>query len=76
MSGRVANRANLSPARLAGVEGELPHHRTLREMMAWGLAQPAGDCLPQVVAEVIVQDEYTHDLVVPWRGLFLVYGAT
>jgi len=76
VSGRVANRAGLSPARLARVESELPRHRTLQEMMAWGLAQPAGACLPRVVAEVVVQDEYTHDLVVPWRGLFLVYGAT
>jgi hypothetical protein len=33
--------------------------------------------LPEVVAEVIVQDEFTHDAIVPWREpLVLVYGTT
>ncbi|HWQ33764.1 MAG TPA: hypothetical protein VNQ79_13020 [Blastocatellia bacterium] len=41
--------------------------------MRWAAAQSP----PLVVAAVITQDEYTHDLLLPWRdGLTLVYGAT
>jgi len=41
------------------------------------LSHPAGTFIPQVVADVIVQDEFTHDVVVPWReGLVLVYDTT
>ena len=30
-----------------------------------------------MLAEVVVQDEYTHDVVVPWGdGLWLVYDCT
>ena len=72
---RVVNRAGLSPAQLASVEEELPEHNSLRDVVNWGLAQAA--CTPQVVAEVVVQDEFSHDVIVPWRdGLFLVYGTT
>ena len=28
------------------------------------------------VLEVVVQDEYTHDVVVAWERVFLVYDTT
>lgn len=32
---------------------------------------------PRLVAAVVVQDEYTHDVVLPWDGdVWLVYDAT
>ena len=34
--------------------------------MHWALADLSG-FLPQVVADVIIQDVFTHDVVVPWR---------
>jgi hypothetical protein len=46
-------------------------------VMAWALSHPPGTFIPSVVAEVIVQDEFTHDVIVPWReGLVLVYDTT
>ena len=31
----------------------------------------------RMVASVVVQDEYTHDVVVPWEdGLYLAYDTT
>jgi hypothetical protein len=33
--------------------------------------------IPSVVANIIVQDEFTHDVIVPYRdGLVLVYDTT
>lgn len=73
----VTNRANLSSVEMASIEKEVADHRSLEQVLRWGLSQPAGARLPQVIADVIVQDEYSHDVIVPWRaGLVLVYGAT
>ncbi len=70
---RLVNRANLPPDALAALEQDLPQQGTLLEVVNWGLAcRP-----PALVAEVVAQDEYTHDVVVRWRnGWALVYGTT
>jgi hypothetical protein len=74
---RVLNHANLSSETVAGIEGELSAQENLKDVMAWALFQPRGTFIPSVVAQVIVQDEFTHDVVVPWGdGLVLVYDTT
>lgn len=73
----ILNRAKLSPDQLTVMEQEIGLHRSLDEVLKWGLAQPAGEVTAKVVAEVITQDEYTHDVIVPWKdGLVIVYGIT
>jgi len=67
------NRANLLPEALAALAQELPQQGTLLEVINWGLAGRP----PALVAEVLAQDEYTHDVVMRWRdGLVLVYDTT
>lgn len=39
---------------------------TLEEVLRRGLA----------IADVVVQDEYTHDIVTPTGGLYLVFDST
>jgi hypothetical protein len=74
---RVVNRCNLSPETIAHIEVELSTQGNLTDVMAWALSQPRGTFIRNVVAQVIVQDEFTHDVVVPWRdGLVLVYDTT
>lgn len=74
---RIANHAGLSAAQLALIEDELRGHHSLMEVFNWGQTQPPGTVVPQVFADFVVQDEYTHDAIVPWRdGLVIVYGAT
>lgn len=74
---RVLNHANLSPATIAGIAGELSAQENLKDVMAWAFSYPRGTFILSVVAEVIVQDEFTHDVIVPWRdGLVLVYDTT
>jgi hypothetical protein len=74
---RVENRASLSAAELANIVVELSSQENLRDVMDWALAQAPGSFTPSVVSDVIVQDEFTHDVVVPWRdGLSLVFDTT
>ncbi len=74
---RGANHANLSSDAVADIEAELSGQENLRDVMSWALSSRSGAFIPSVVAEVIVQDEFTHDVVVPWRdGLVLVYDTT
>lgn len=74
---RIINRANLSPEQLIAIENELPMHDRLLDVINWGRAQRPGVLLPQVVAGYVKQDEFTHDVIVPWRnGLVLVYDTT
>jgi hypothetical protein len=74
---RVLNHANLSVEAIAGIAEQLAAQENLKDVMAWALSHPRGVFLASVVAEVIVQDEFTHDVIVPWReGLVLVYDKT
>ncbi len=70
------NRSNLSAKELAQIEREVDSHRGLRDVLAWAATKPKGEVHPQTVAEVITQDEYTHDVIVPYRDVFLVYDTT
>ena len=74
---QVRNYANLSAEQLDAIERELKDVRGLQDVVNWGLKKDSGAVLPAVIAEVIVQDEFTHDVIVPWRdGLVLVYDTT
>ena len=74
---RVVNHANLSPDAVADIASELNGQENLRDVMSWALSSQSGTFIPSVVAEIIVQDEFTHDVIVPWRdGLVLVYDTT
>jgi hypothetical protein len=55
---------------------EIEQHKGLADVLAWAAAKPNGDVHPQTVAEVITQDEFTHDVIVPYRDVFLVYDTT
>ncbi len=73
---RVINLANLPENDFANLESELAKHKTLGQVLIWAGSQPKNDFLPQIVAEVVTQDEFTHDCVVPYKNLFLVYDTT
>jgi hypothetical protein len=73
---QLTNHANLSSDRLAQVEGELAGHNLLLDVLRWAQEQPAGTFQPRIITDIVVQDEYTHDVIVPWRdGLVLVYDT-
>jgi hypothetical protein len=74
---RVVNHSNLSPEQIARIENELSGQQNLNDVMKWALSYPKGVFIPSVVANVIIQDEFTHDVIVPYRDdLVLVYDTT
>ncbi len=73
---RVTNRANLPDTQFENRRREFESHVSLQDLLRWAQVQPEGALIPGVIAELVIQDEFTHDLIVPWQGLFLVYGTT
>lgn len=64
---------DVPPAVLASAEAEVAHRHTLADVLEWARAQSP----PRVVTEIVTQDEYTHDVVLPFDGShFLAFDAT
>lgn len=61
---------------MEALEVELAALESLADVIRWGRGQPAGSVSPPVITDVVVQDEFTHDAIVPWRGRVLVFGST
>jgi hypothetical protein len=73
----IIDRASLSATELAGFASNLGELQTLSDVLRWARAQPKGSLLPAVIGEFVVQDEFTHDAVIPLRkGRALVFGLT
>jgi hypothetical protein len=56
-----------------GIEAVYASQKTLEDVVRWGLeSKPL-----QMVQDVVIQDEYTHDVVIGHSsGVWLVYDAT
>ena len=55
------------------LESELVHLFTLAEVLAWARRSTP----PRQVDEIVTQDEYTHDVVLAFKGdHYLVFDAT
>lgn len=59
----------LSTAQVSAV-AEAGAHATLEQVVRW-MAPRGGD-----IVDIVVQDEFTHDVVVGVAGVFLVYDTT
>jgi len=74
---RVVTYGIIDAVALEQIETQVLNQQNLKEMMAWALSQPKGKFLPAVVSDVVVQDEFTHDVIVPLSdGVVLVYDTT
>ena len=69
----VHDYANLPPTERADLESIVQALGTLGDVLAWARAQ-AG---PWLVAEIVTQDEYTHDVVLEASGRpYLAFDTT
>lgn len=69
----LANHAHLSDPQALRLVREIKVLETLEEVVRWGLLQ----AVPRIILDVIVQDEYCHDVVMEWEGgLHLVFDTT
>lgn len=73
---KVINAENISDEKFEQIKRVLPKAENLLQIMNWIDSQPKNDFLSQIVAEVIVQDEFTHDVVIPFQDVFLVFDTT
>lgn len=67
----IENVADLPEKEFAALEKALVKHKTLSQALDWASRQPETN-----VAEVVTQDEYTHDVIIRYKRLFLVYDTT
>lgn len=68
----VTDHAGLTPEALRDLTRQLRSFGLLQEVLRWGFSQAP----PCEVAEVVVQDEFTHDVVIEWAGHYLVFDTT
>lgn len=69
----LKDHSGLPAAERTALERELAPLTLLQDVVRWGFA----DTPPRDVTEVVVQDEFTHDVVVPWKnGRYLVFDTT
>ena len=69
----LADHAGLDPTEHAAILAAVRQHPGLDDIFAWGRAQSP----PVHPADVVKQDEFTHDVLVPLpSGRWLVYGTT
>lgn len=73
---KVEDRSGLSQDELEVLESDLKRLHSLADVMVWGRQQPRSAMVPQIILDVVVQDEFTHDAIVPWSGRFIVFGST
>jgi hypothetical protein len=60
------DRVGLTAAQREALEAVLASQHILQDVVRW-----------RMVVSVVVQDEYTHDVIVPWDdGLHLAYDTT
>ena len=72
----IFNYSALTDRRFEELVLEIRQHSGLRDVLAWAAAKPKSEVHSQIVAEVVTQDEFTHDIIVPYRDVFLVYDTT
>ena len=69
----VFGRAGTAAAVLAALRDELAPLGSLGDVLTWARALDP----PVTAPAVLTQDEYTHDVLVPWRhGLTLAFDVT
>jgi hypothetical protein len=69
----IEARGHVDGAVLASIETLVASQKTLEDVVRWGLAKKP----PALIERVVVQDEYTHDVVLRWAdGVYLVYDTT
>jgi hypothetical protein len=64
--------AQLDHAYRDGLAHTVAHHTSLERVLDWSRALRP----PVAIEAILTQDEYTHDVLVPFEGRYLVYDTT
>jgi hypothetical protein len=44
---------------------KVDRHGGLNDVLVWAAGKPKNEFHPHIVAEIVAQDEFTHDVIVP-----------
>lgn len=72
----ATNLSSLPDKDFESLAEQLDRHTGLNQAISWAATRPKEHVHPQFVAEVITQDEFTHDVIIPYQSVFLVYDTT
>ncbi|MEZ5347445.1 MAG: hypothetical protein R2681_18075 [Pyrinomonadaceae bacterium] len=72
----VRDLSNLPNDDFSVVRYDLEKLQSLAEVLNWAGSTSIGKFVPGIVSEVIGQDEYTHDVIIPFNHSFLVFDTT
>lgn len=67
---KIINAENISTEKFEQIKQSLPQAENLWQLMDWLNIQT------KVLPEVIVQDEFTHDVIIPFQDVYLVFDTT
>jgi hypothetical protein len=71
--GSIENQAALDKDEVSGLESMLRPLTTLERVVRWAFSLVP----PRDITEVVVQDEFSHDVVLAWTsGRYLVFDTT
>lgn len=69
----VEFRFGLPPEAAASIQTVTARHKTLEDVVRWGLMQKP----PRLIADVVRMDEFNQDVVIEYApGIWLVYDTT
>lgn len=68
----LIDHAGLDEATRRRLAAVVANHTSLERALDWGRAQTP----PVAVEAILTQDEYTHDVLIPYDGRYLVYDTT
>jgi hypothetical protein len=60
----IGNPCNLPETRVMAIADEASRPTSVEQLLAWGRRQPALFSSQGILSNVVVQDEFTHDVVV------------
>ena len=69
---KIEVRGAVDPARVEALSESVAGHTTLEVVVRWCLARR----VPRLIERIVVQDEYTHDVVLDADDCWLVYDTT
>jgi len=64
--------ASLDAATRARLTASVATHTSLERVLGWGRTQRP----PVDIESILTQDEYTHDVLIPFEGRYLAYDTT
>ncbi len=67
---KIINAENISTEKIEQIKQSLPQAENLWQLMDWLNIQT------KVLPEVVVQDEFTHDVIIPFQDVYLVFDTT